>query len=820
MATFFEQQLDYIIFFYGTSFFVLAAACYVAWKRGDSTLPWKWLFLFGITHGLNEWLDLFVFSLGGGGVIAYLRIASLTLSFIFLMEFGIAGTYPRHKALRWVPVLLGAIPLLAMNSGASGVLSISRYTIGLTGGLWASAAYWTSSRKQSSPCLKYAAWIMFFYALQVGLITHAAPFFPASVLNDDTFFRAAHIPIQFIKAITIYAASIIVLYYVRELSLRQQREAPFHFARYLAALLILIITGFGFTVFLGNRAEGEARRNLLSRALSAAAAINPERVRTLTGTPADIDKPDYIRLKKQIQMIKSANPESHFVYMMGLRGDKLIFLVDSEEVTSKDYTGPGYVYEDSTPAYVADYKNGHNTVYDVYKDSWGTWVTGAAYIRDEKGAVLAQFDLDVDAKRWGAGIREYRFFGILTTFGILVTFGVCLLSFSFYMAWLRTRQLAEHDAALRVATQKLAGDKKLREITGSLGEGVIVQDQNGLVSFVNPEAERLLGWSEHEINGTSLYELLKCRNRDNRVIPAAAFATGVTLANGNTIRSDNEMFIRKDGSFFPVSYVTSPIMEDGAASSAVIAFTDITGRKNMEQQRKDFYAMVTHDLKSPVTIIQGYTEILSAKPATLLDPDSKLMMGAIQNNCCRLLNIMDDFLSVSHFESGSLSLNESAEDIRELLTESCSGIYSLAQKKKLLVETSFQEGLPRAMLDKIQLQRAINNLLTNAINYTPQGGRITVCASVSSSGDEKFIVISVSDTGPGIPTADAERIFDKYYRSRHTSGIKGSGLGLTIVKNVAAAHGGSVTLESTDESTESKGSTFKISIPVKSPVHQ
>lgn len=216
MANFFEQQLDYLLFFYGTSFFVLATACYIARKRGDDSLPWGWLFLFSVAHGFNEWLDLAYLNLGGGTLLTVLRVSTLTLSFLFLMEFGISGTLSKATALKWLPVLVGIVPLAGIAFGVSGVLSISRYLLGLIGGIWAATAFLAAARSKNNATLKATAAIMLLYALETGLIVDAAPFFPASVLNFETFFNTTGIPIQFFKSVTIYAASVAILYHIQK----------------------------------------------------------------------------------------------------------------------------------------------------------------------------------------------------------------------------------------------------------------------------------------------------------------------------------------------------------------------------------------------------------------------------------------------------------------------------------------------------------------------------------------------------------------------------------------------------------------------------
>lgn len=799
MEPIFEYQLDYVMFFYGTAFFVLAAACFIALKRKDKTLPWIWLLLFGLVHGVNEWLDLLDIIQGGGVILTSVRFAALTLSFIFLLEFGIAGTFPNTAGLKWLPAVLMVLPLLGIGDGSAGAFSVSRYTLGLSGGLWAAAALFVAAGRHKNLPLKVAGAAMLLYGLETGLVVSTASFFPASALNNDTFLKFIHVPVQLVRTVTIYPGAVAVLYYIL------RPKDTYYFKIPLTALLFIIMCGFVFTAYIGSAAEEEAKKSLLSRALTAAAAINPERVARLTGTPADKNNPDFIRIRNQLRFIKAISPDLRFIYLMTIKDLKIIFLVDAEPETSKDYSAPGDIYKDATPQDFDDIRNGRNAVYPPYKDSWGTWVSGAGYIRDENGKVLAQVGMDIDAYQWARNIGRYR------AFGILITFIICMLSFAFFLVWLRTRQAEDRGVKLRLAMQRLAGEKKLRDISSALGEGLIMQDAGGGISFVNPEAERLLGWSEQEITGLPMSRALKNHDVDYRAIPDENSAFALSLARGETIRVETEFFTRKDGSLLPVSYVSSPIREEGSVSGVVVAFQDISERKKLERQNQDFYAMVTHDLKSPVTVIHGYAELLGTMKANLLDEDAKTMVDTIKKSCVKLLSMANDFLTLSRHESGSLPLNESAEDITAFLTDVCSSLAPEAQKKGLTIETNIQESVPHALVDRIQLQRAVSNLLLNAINYTPAGGSVKVGAEISSIGEEKFIVISVADTGPGIPPDEAEKIFDKYYRASRSTDVRGSGLGLAIVKAVAAAHGGSVTLES----TESKGSTFRLNIPLK-----
>ena len=150
-------------------------------------------------------------------------------------------------------------------------------------------------------------------------------------------------------------------------------------------------------------------------------------------------------------------------------------------------------------------------------------------------------------------------------------------------------------------------------------------------------------------------------------------------------------------------------------------------------------------------------------------------------------------------------------DVPEALREAGRGFEKTFKKKGLSFKIEMADGLPKALLDRKLLHRAVSNLLQNAANYTPNGGEITMKAEPVREAGGDFIVISVVDSGKGIPAEEREVVFEKYYRSPRTAGIKGTGLGLAIVKAVAEAHGGRVELTS----EPGTGSNFRLFLPVR-----
>lgn len=220
--------------------------------------------------------------------------------------------------------------------------------------------------------------------------------------------------------------------------------------------------------------------------------------------------------------------------------------------------------------------------------------------------------------------------------------------------------------------------------------------------------------------------------------------------------------------------------------------------------------MLRHDMKTPLTIISGNTEMLLTDFRASLPPDAVGMLKSTGASADFLAKMLDDMSAVFSLESSGIPLNKSDEDITDLLLEVKANTADMARSKGLTYTTDIQEGMPRIPVDRLYLLRAVTNLVMNAINYTPEGGSITLGASLEGSGEARTLVVFVTDTGPGISGDEKARVFEMYYRSKSSRGHKGSGLGLTIVKAVAEAHEGRVELLS----EPGAGSTFRICLPL------
>lgn len=219
ISKFLQVQMDYIFFFYGLGFILLAAATWALRRTEEQEMPWKWLGLFGLAHGLNEWLDMLVFSLMDSSAFAVVRLIVMATSFLFLIEFGRSGSAAVHgkRPGRWVFIPLLSLAGLGAFAGISGLNASVRYALGLTGGLWTAVALWQhrhAAHPGSRPLL-LAALSMGFYGLVSGIVVPQAPFFPAAFLNHASFFAFTGFPIQLLRGIlACVVAAAIWQYYV------------------------------------------------------------------------------------------------------------------------------------------------------------------------------------------------------------------------------------------------------------------------------------------------------------------------------------------------------------------------------------------------------------------------------------------------------------------------------------------------------------------------------------------------------------------------------------------------------------------------------
>jgi signal transduction histidine kinase len=230
--------------------------------------------------------------------------------------------------------------------------------------------------------------------------------------------------------------------------------------------------------------------------------------------------------------------------------------------------------------------------------------------------------------------------------------------------------------------------------------------------------------------------------------------------------------------------------------------------RELSAMKEEFLALTTHDLRSPLTVISGVINFFTSGRLGELTPEQRNMVSMMERNTQNLIELVNDLLDASKLESGTMKLEPSQVELRGLIEELREQMLPLAAEKGIALEDSIPEDLPALRADRPKLRRVLVNLISNALKFTPKGGRV----GVSAQREGAMVRASVSDTGVGIPEEDVQDIFDKYAqaRSRATRSEKGTGLGLYITRQLVELHGGKIEVRS----EVGRGSTFSFTIPV------
>jgi signal transduction histidine kinase len=342
-----------------------------------------------------------------------------------------------------------------------------------------------------------------------------------------------------------------------------------------------------------------------------------------------------------------------------------------------------------------------------------------------------------------------------------------------------TEQLSARLSALE------AEDALLNAVIESLDEGIIAVSSRGEVVRLNESARRLLSLDAGVPFSTDLLP------HERLIREALRGATnGVATEPSELALGDKTLLV-----------TTRPLPDGGA----VLAVMDLTTRRRLETIRRDFVANVSHELKTPLTVIGGFAETL--RDLDLSAADRERFLATIEANTRRMQRIVDDLLDLSRYESGGWSPNIVSNDVGALVNEVFGVVQRTADAHSLALTFESDPETARVDADPTALRQIIHNLVENAIRHTVRGG-VTVRVAGSGGGGT---TIAVSDTGSGIPAEHLGRIFERFYRvdSGRARGEGGTGLGLAIVRHLVEAHGGTVRAES----VVGQGSTITLHFP-------
>jgi len=338
--------------------------------------------------------------------------------------------------------------------------------------------------------------------------------------------------------------------------------------------------------------------------------------------------------------------------------------------------------------------------------------------------------------------------------------------------------------------------QQLRAILGGMIEGVVAIDSNQRLLFANERAAQLLEFHPKMAMGHKFWEIV----RQKSILALVDRAL-------KTMQPQREEFDWKGAANRSLAVYVAPL-PDEPGQGAILVLQDLSELRRLERLRHEFVANVSHELKTPLAVIKACVETL--QDGAVEDPANRLsFLEQINENTDRLNNLVLDLLSLARLESGSQNLEVQSIVIADLVRDIVEHFRRRAEGKKLSIEVLSPEEPSAAEIrtDEEALRQILDNLLDNAIKYTPEGGRIRV--RWYGRGDQ--ICFEVEDNGIGIPEMDLPRIFERFYRvdKARSRELGGTGLGLAIVKNLAQVLRGSVSAAS----TLGQGSLFTVALP-------
>ena len=310
--------------------------------------------------------------------------------------------------------------------------------------------------------------------------------------------------------------------------------------------------------------------------------------------------------------------------------------------------------------------------------------------------------------------------------------------------------------------------------TENMSEGLIILNEKGVILSINRAAAKMLGLSEDSVGKDIFSEKTSVNLKE---------PTQIALSGKNK----EEVFALRDGN---CQLLANPVSTDGKVTGAALLVLDVTEKERAEQMRREFTANVSHELKTPLQTISGYAELLAN--GMVADKDKTAFSEKIYAEAQRMIRLIEDIIKLSNLDEGAAELTRETVDLYATAENTVRSLLPAAKKANVTLSLNGENaeiyGIPQL------LTAVVYNLCDNAIKYNKDGG--TVFVSVKNNAEN--IVLSVRDTGIGIPKEQQERIFERFYRvdKSHSKEVGGTGLGLSIVKHAAKLHDAKITLES------------------------
>ncbi len=351
---------------------------------------------------------------------------------------------------------------------------------------------------------------------------------------------------------------------------------------------------------------------------------------------------------------------------------------------------------------------------------------------------------------------------------------------------------------------------QVNAILSSMAEGMVVVDNDRKIILMNQAAGVLLRFAPQEAVGQALDSVFQFFKGKEAVIPEEV-PVEKAIRDKNIVSIsfvDNIYLKNRQGQMLPVSMMIAPLLRGQTVNGAIILLRDITKEKEVDQAKTEFVSLASHQLRTPLSAISWYGEMLLSGEVGELNPKQKEYLESLYEANRRMVELVNALLNVSRIDLGSFAIEPEPTNLAEIADSVVAELVPGISSKNIEVKKNYDPDLGLINADPRLVRIIFQNLLSNAVKYTPVDGTITLYLLREPTA----IVLRVTDTGFGIPASDRARVFTKLFRSDNVKEreAEGTGLGLYIVKSIVDSAGGLISFDS----LEGKGTTFTIRLPL------
>lgn len=352
----------------------------------------------------------------------------------------------------------------------------------------------------------------------------------------------------------------------------------------------------------------------------------------------------------------------------------------------------------------------------------------------------------------------------------------------------------------------------------SIGDGLVATDEKGNIIFINKTAEKLLGKKSKEVMGKDFSKAIVLVDKTGMPVPLENHPIKMALLNKATVAVAGPVYYHlfKDKKMFPVAITATPVILDDKVIGTIKVFRDVTYEREIDKVKTEFVSLASHQLRTPLSTVSWYAEMLLTEDMGGLNKKQKKYLNAVYTSNKRMVELVNALLDVSSLELGTFVIEPELIDICKLTEDVINEQKPQIDAKKMAFSFSCDENISSIHADPKLLHMVMQNILSNSVKYTPEGGKIDFSISLANpeNHNKKNILLKISDTGYGIPKNQQHKIFTKLFRADNVrdKDTDGTGLGLYIVKSIVENFGGKVWFESSGVG-KNKGTTFYVTLP-------